>query len=106
MWTVRITFCLGLLILNTHAATPSTEDDSPSDNSYKQPWFVFDKADEILPAKLLENPLSYDAGIAYSKEGLWLTWLEFCPGQRRSALGRIARKRWLDQKEATHHERF
>jgi len=77
----RFGLILCLLLSAAHAATPSTEDDSPSDNSYKQPWFLFDKADEILPATLLESPFSYDAGIAAAKEGLWLTWLEFQPGK-------------------------
>jgi hypothetical protein len=46
-----------------------------------QPFFLFDKPDETIKATLLENPNFYDAGIASSKEGLWLAWLEFQPGK-------------------------
>src|SRR5438128_941052 len=46
-----------------------------------QPWFLFDQADEMVAAKMLEKPLFYDSGIAWSKEGLWIAWLEFEPGK-------------------------
>src|SRR5438552_13590197 len=46
-----------------------------------QPLFLIDKPDETIKATLLENPNFYDAGIASSKEGLWLAWLEFQPGK-------------------------
>ena len=44
-------------------------------------WFQFDAPDEVVPSTLLENPFAYDAGIAATDEGLWLTWLEFVPGK-------------------------
>jgi len=93
---------LALILCTAHAAAPSTEDDSPSDNSYKQPWFLFDKADEILPATLLENPFSYDAGIAAGKEGLWLTWLEFQPGKGDQLLvGLRGKGGWINKAQLT-----
>jgi hypothetical protein len=49
-----------------------------------QPFFLFDPPDETIQAALLENPNFYDAGIASSKEGLWLAWLEFQPLQQVS----------------------
>ena len=91
-----------LIVCVAHAAAPSTEDDSPSDNSYKQPWFIFDKADEVLPSKLLENPLSYDAGIAAGKEGLWLVWLEFQPGKGDQLwVGLRGKDRWIKKAQLT-----
>src|SRR5437773_11166813 len=44
-------------------------------------WFHFDAPDEIIPSTMLENHFAYDAGIAASKDGLWLAWLEFVPGK-------------------------
>lgn len=54
---------------------------APAAETNESHWFHFDKADEIIPSTLLENHFAYDAGIAASKDGLWLAWLEFVPGK-------------------------
>ncbi|MBA4148072.1 MAG: DUF3604 domain-containing protein [Verrucomicrobia bacterium] len=43
--------------------------------------FVYDFAEKNLKAKVLDNEFFYDADIATTTEGNWLTWLEFQPGK-------------------------
>src|SRR5436309_9632569 len=59
-------FLLALTLSTSHAAEAPSEDEASPEVSYNQPWFLFDKADEIVPATLLENPLFYDAGVTAS----------------------------------------
>src|SRR5439155_20774064 len=95
-------FGLGLMLCTAHAAEPPTEDEASPDVSYNQPWFIFDKADEMVPATLLENPLFYDAGIAASREGLWLTWLEFQPGKGDQLwVGLRGKDGWITKRQLT-----
>ncbi|MEY2428031.1 MAG: hypothetical protein QOJ40_916, partial [Verrucomicrobiota bacterium] len=72
---------LWIAAVGGEAAAPLSEDEIPAETASSQPWFLFDKADDIVEARLLENPLFYDGGIASSKEGLWIAWLEFQPGK-------------------------
>jgi len=90
------------MLCPAHAAEPPSEDEASPDVSYNQPWFIFDKADEIVPARLLENPLFYDAGIAASREGLWLTWLEFQPGKGDQLwVGLRGKDGWITKRQLT-----
>lgn len=54
---------------------------SPRAFAEKPGFFFYDEADETIPVTLLENPLSYDAGLAAASNGLWVAWLEFQPGK-------------------------
>jgi hypothetical protein len=90
------------MLCTAHAAEPPTEEDASPVVSYNQPWFLFDKADEVLAATLLENPLFYDAGITACKEGLWLSWLEFQPGKGDQLwLGLRGKNGWIQKKQLT-----
>src|SRR2546421_3472017 len=82
-WSAPILCRFGLLLMvsASQAAAPSDGEGFSPAVSYNQPWFIFDKAEEVIPATLFENPLFYDAGVASAKEGLWFAWLEFQPGK-------------------------
>ncbi|EEF59401.1 DUF3604 domain-containing protein [Pedosphaera parvula] len=47
----------------------------------QEPFFLYDPADQKIPATMLENELFYDAGVASTPDGLWLAWLELQPGK-------------------------
>ncbi len=47
----------------------------------KREFFFYDAADETVPATVFDNPNYYDADIARVGDDLWVTWLEFFPGQ-------------------------
>jgi hypothetical protein len=67
-------------------------------------FFLFDKADETIPATLLENPVFYDAGIATATNGaVWFAWLEFHPGSGDQIwLGlRSADGKWIQKRKIT-----
>jgi Protein of unknown function (DUF3604) len=47
----------------------------------QEPFFLYDSADQKVPATMLDNELFYDAAIATTPEGLWISWLELIPGK-------------------------
>ena len=42
--------------------------------------YVYDKPDALVPARVLEEPLWYDATLAADEDSIWYAWLEFAPG--------------------------
>ncbi len=48
---------------------------------HTEEMFVYDKADIMVPAKKLENPLLYDPSTVVSADKTYVTWLEFLPGK-------------------------
>jgi hypothetical protein len=47
----------------------------------EEEFFVYDTPHAMVPARVLENPLWYEASIAADGDALWYAWLEFSPGQ-------------------------
>ena len=77
MNTIVRLICFLSLVL----AAPLWAAKTPKAEKNSEPWFLFDQADETVSTTLLENPLFYDAAVASSAEGLWVSWLEFQPGK-------------------------
>src|SRR5262245_44220400 len=95
-------FGLALTLCTACVAQPLSEDEAPPETPSNQPWFLFDKADEIVPGTSLENPLFYDAGIAPGSNGLWLAWLEFVPGKGDQLwVGQHGKDGWLSKQQLT-----
>lgn len=70
----------------------------------KASGFVYDKADEVVPAKPLApaGEQTYDASIAADGAGLWVTWLQFSPGTGDVVLvARYQNGELLDQRQVT-----
>ena len=71
-------------------------------------YFVYDPADQTIPATVLDNPNYYDADIASGPDGLWLAWLEFVPGEGdhiwlgQYADGKLASKRRVTAKAGSY----
>ena len=47
----------------------------------KTPEFLYDRADQTIPATMFEGSEYHDPSVAGDEEGLWIAWLEFVPGQ-------------------------
>ncbi len=59
------------------------------------PEFIYDEADQTIPAVMLDSPEYYDAGVAVDDEGTWVAWLEFVPGEGdRLLVGRREADGW------------
>jgi hypothetical protein len=45
------------------------------------PYFLYDPEDVTVEGELLDHPLYHDSGIASVSGKLWMTWLEYVPGE-------------------------
>jgi len=93
--TLAIVLSLALLpaALEAQAAKPKT----------KKQYFVYDVPDVAVSAKMLDGAELYDPGLAWTNDGLWVTWLKFIPGKGDEIhVGLRGDDGWTLQKAATH----
>lgn len=91
---------LGMLVrvAVAHPGNHDQEDAQPAAN------FLYDTADQVVDATVLENPLRYDADAAVAGEAVWYAWLEFTPGKGDALwIGRRENGQWIVKNKVDGH---
>jgi len=85
-----------LLVLSFSAGALALEASSP------RAQFEFDSAESMLPARMLNGELRYDADLARARGELWITWLEFVPEAGDEVwVARQSDGRWVEPRKVT-----
>jgi hypothetical protein len=63
------------------ALVPAAAGAGPAKRQKPPPYFVYDTAEQTIPATMLEGAEFYDPHVAATADGLWMTWLNFVPGR-------------------------
>lgn len=64
--------------VHSQSKAPASQVSKPAE---EVPNFSYDRANQVVQATLLENPLWYDADIVVRADEQWFAWLEFTPGK-------------------------
>ncbi len=78
LWLAFVPAMFGQTNADGESDLPSAKAKASDTNA---PFFFYDHPDETIHAAVLDNPLFYDAGVAPTREGLWMAWMELVPGK-------------------------
>jgi hypothetical protein len=69
--------------------------------------FSYDEADYWIQSTILSGEEFYEPSIASEEDGLWLTWLEYIPGEGDHLwVGKIKNDKWLEKKRISQRPGF